>query len=79
MDPVTGRSRGFGFITFESKECVDKVLGTSEHIINGKCIDPKPAKYKGSTPVKKIFVGGLDPSFPESELREYFSKFGKVS
>jgi hypothetical protein len=28
---------------------------------------------------KKIFVGKCDPSTAESDLKEYFSKFGKVS
>jgi RNA recognition motif-containing protein len=27
---------------------------------------------------RKVFIGGLDPSFPDSQLREYFSKFGKI-
>lgn len=27
---------------------------------------------------RKVFIGGLDPSFPDSQLREYFSKFGPI-
>ena len=78
MDLATNRSRGYGFVLFESKEVADQVLGTSEHVIMGKSVDVKTAKYKGVPPMKKVFIGGLDPNFPETELREYFSKFGKV-
>ncbi len=78
MDTGTGRSKGYGFVLFESKEVADQVLATNEHNIMGKVVDVKTAKYKGVPPVKKVFIGGLDPNFPESELREYFSKYGKV-
>lgn len=30
-------------------------------------------------PVKKIFVGGLNPEATEEEIREYFGEFGEVS
>ena len=79
MDLTTGRSRGYGFVLFESKEVADAVLSAGEHLIMGKSVDVKTAKYKGVAPVKKVFVGGLDPNFPEAELREYFSLYGKVS
>jgi RNA recognition motif-containing protein len=27
---------------------------------------------------RKVFVGGLDPNFPDVQLREYFSQFGTI-
>ena len=27
---------------------------------------------------RKVFVGGLDPNFPDIQLREYFSQFGTI-
>lgn len=30
-------------------------------------------------PVKKIFVGGLNPETAEEKIREYFGAFGEVS
>lgn len=51
------------------------------HILQGKNIDPKRAMSRTSStkdPVKKIFVGGVSPDMPESEIRNYFSKYGKV-
>ncbi|XP_060710425.1 heterogeneous nuclear ribonucleoprotein D0-like isoform X4 [Hemiscyllium ocellatum] len=78
MDPVTGRSRGFGFILFKDPESVDKVLN-KEHKLDGRVIDPKKAQaMKGKEQIKKIFVGGLDPDCPEEKVREYFGTFGEI-
>ena len=78
-DPETGRSRGFGFITFSTAEAADKVIQQSTHMLHGRNIDPKKALARGARePVKKVFVGGLDPDVPETDIRDHFSKFGKV-
>ncbi|XP_057183710.1 heterogeneous nuclear ribonucleoprotein D0 isoform X2 [Triplophysa rosa] len=79
LDPLTGRSRGFGFVLFKDAESVEKVITQKEHKLNGKVIDPKRAKaMKSKEPVKKIFVGGLSPDTPEEKIREYFDAFGEV-
>ncbi|XP_056424905.1 heterogeneous nuclear ribonucleoprotein D0 isoform X2 [Hyla sarda] len=79
LDPITGRSRGFGFVLFKEAEGVDKVMEQKDHKLNGKVIDPKRAKaMKTKEPIKKIFVGGLSPDTPEEKIREYFGTFGEV-
>lgn len=71
----TQKSRGFGFVVFALAESVEKVLNSSEpHKINQRTIDPKRATPRP----KKIFVGKLDPETPETDVKEYFTKFGEV-
>ena len=73
----TKRSRGFGFVVFTSSDIVEKALEEKDHKLNGRTIDPKRANPRREV-CKKIFVGKCDPSTAESDLKEYFSKFGKV-
>ncbi|XP_076878061.1 heterogeneous nuclear ribonucleoprotein A/Ba [Brachyhypopomus gauderio] len=78
MDPNTGRSRGFGFILFKDSSSVEKVLAQKEHRLDGRQIDPKKAMAMKKEPVKKIFVGGLNPETTEEKIREYFGAFGEI-
>ncbi|XP_058447651.1 RNA-binding protein Musashi homolog Rbp6 isoform X2 [Malaya genurostris] len=82
-DPITQRSRGFGFITFQEPNSVDKVLQVPIHTLDGKKIDPKHATPKNrpktqSNKTKKIFVGGVSQDTSADEVKQYFSQFGKV-
>ncbi|XP_014679606.1 PREDICTED: RNA-binding protein squid-like isoform X2 [Priapulus caudatus] len=77
-DPNTGRSRGFGFVVFEDKDVIEGVM-SSTHTLNGRQIDPKRAKSRpGQEPIKKIFVGGLDPDATDDDIRSSFSEYGMV-
>ncbi|WAQ95228.1 ROAA-like protein [Mya arenaria] len=70
-DLETMRSRGFGFVVFESAEAVEK----------NKTIDPKRANPKGrfqDPPIKKIYVAKVDPAVSEEEIKEYFGQWGEV-
>ncbi|XP_051960261.1 heterogeneous nuclear ribonucleoprotein A/Bb [Xyrauchen texanus] len=78
MDSNTGRSRGFGFILFKEPGSVDKVMLQKEHRLDGRQIDPKKAMAMKKEPVKKIFVGGLNPETTEEKVREYFGAFGEI-
>lgn len=55
-----------------------KVYSQDLHIIQGKRVDTKSAHRRDQALARKVFVGGLDPEVSDVELREYFSKFGKV-
>ncbi|XP_034162161.2 RNA-binding protein Musashi homolog 1b [Pangasianodon hypophthalmus] len=82
-DPVTKRSRGFGFVTFADQAGVDKVLAQTRHELDSKTIDPKVAFPRRAQPklvtrTKKIFVGGLSVNTTIDDVKQYFDQFGKV-
>lgn len=77
-DNATGRSRGFGFLTFAEASSVDEVVKT-QHILDGKVIDPKraiPREEQDKT--GKIFVGGIGPDVRPKEFEEFFSQWGTI-
>nr|XP_025045962.1 RNA-binding protein Musashi homolog 1-like isoform X2 [Pelodiscus sinensis] len=83
-DPLTKRSRGFGFITFMDQAGVNKVLAQSRHELDSKTIDPKVAfprraQPKMVTQTKKIFVGGLSVNTNVEDVKQYFEQFGKMA
>ena len=45
-DYNTKQSRGFGFITFENDGCLEQVLGTQPHYIDGTEVNVKQALGK---------------------------------
>jgi len=78
-DPMTGESRGFGFILFEDSSSVEGVIAEESHTLNGKKIGPRRAKGKPQPePILKVFVGGLDPTVPEETIRSHFESFGTI-
>lgn len=78
-DVNTGKSRGFGFVTFADASSVSSVLGNPSHNLDGRKIDPKLAQAKGGRePCLKVFVGGLDPTVSEDEIRAHFGQYGAI-
>ncbi|KAK3762151.1 hypothetical protein RRG08_024960 [Elysia crispata] len=75
-DYETKKSRGFGFVTFANTDAVQKALAEKEHKLHGRTIDPKVANPRQVN--KKVFVGRLDPSITEDEVRAYFETFGPI-
>ncbi|KAF3923410.1 Nucleolin [Orbilia brochopaga] len=77
-DGPSGRSRGFGFLTFKDPKTVNIVM-VKEHYLDGKIIDPKRAIPRDEQErTSKIFVGGVSQDATEQDFRDYFMQFGRV-
>jgi RNA recognition motif-containing protein len=78
-DKVTGRSRGFGFITLINIEDVDKVVAAKLHL--GRKIEAKRAipKRDMENNSRKLFVGGVPINLNPNDFRSYFEKYGTVT
>ncbi|KAH7357923.1 heterogeneous nuclear ribonucleoprotein HRP1 [Plectosphaerella cucumerina] len=77
-DNNTGRSRGFGFLTFKDAKTVNIVM-VKEHFLDGKIIDPKRAIPRDEQEkTSKIFVGGVSQETTDQEFKDYFAQFGRV-
>ncbi|KAF8714007.1 hypothetical protein HU200_027998 [Digitaria exilis] len=82
-DSMTSRSRGFGFVTFDSEEAVGKVMRQSFHILNGTKVEakiaiPKDEQYyrngrgRGARP-----FGGRGPAgYEGSGYQPYNPRYG---
>ena len=84
LDKVTGKSRGFAFVSIKDPQnTLEKKIFSRKHEINGKIVDVKlvvegKRREEMMDSSKKIFVGGLEPSITEEDLKIFFSKFGEV-
>merc|ERR1712002_1143743 len=76
-DPQTKTSRGFGFITYDCSDAVEKAFQSRPHTVDNKTLDVKramPREFNTSTAhakVTKLFVGGVGPDLTPDDLQEY--------
>ncbi|KAI4385118.1 hypothetical protein MLD38_003177 [Melastoma candidum] len=79
----TGRSRGFGYVTFATEKDAKNAL-SSEHLLGNRMLEVKVAtpKEEMRQPMRKatrIFVARIPPSVTESAFRSHFVKFGEIT
>ena len=81
----SGRSRGFGFVTYAMAAQVDECQANRPHKLGDKTLETKRAtprresgKPEAQMSVKKMFIGGLSDEIDDDDLRDYFSQFGNV-
>ncbi|KAI8926865.1 hypothetical protein BC831DRAFT_209093 [Entophlyctis helioformis] len=84
LDPSTGRSRGFGFVSFTDPASIDQVLQTKNHILGGRSIDPKRAvprdqPQRSSSGPSRSFVAGLPLSATDADITAVLSPFGAIT
>jgi len=84
-DNDSGKSKGFGFVTFEIEEEADKCMDERPHTLHNRTVDVKRAvsreesmKPGAHVQVKKIFIGGVREDVDNEELKAYFSQFGNI-
>lgn len=84
MREQNGRSRGFGFVTYEAHSSVDKVL-SQQLQLDGRKLDIKPAVSKeemlstqAKPTTKKLYVAGVDYSTSDDALFNFFARFGEI-
>ena len=83
-DPATKRSRGFGFVTYDTVQAVDECLANRPHVVDGKEVEAKRAVPReennpvAHTKTKKIFLGGLSHETSEEDIREVLEQYGAV-
>ncbi|GMI85644.1 hypothetical protein like AT3G07810 [Hibiscus trionum] len=78
-DHNTQRPRGFGFITYDSEEAVDKVLLKNFHELNGKMVEVKRAVPKELSPSPNhspLCVYNYDVNRINSFLNDYTQGYG---
>nr|XP_025888689.1 heterogeneous nuclear ribonucleoprotein 1 isoform X2 [Solanum lycopersicum] len=66
FDPNTGRPRGFGFITFDSEDAVDRVLHKTFHELKNRIVEVKRALPKEANPAGNNYGGGY-PGYGSSD------------
>ncbi|XP_060675166.1 heterogeneous nuclear ribonucleoprotein 1 isoform X2 [Ziziphus jujuba] len=79
----TGRSRGFGYVTFASVEDAKNAL-SGEHFLGNRMLEVKVAtpKEEMRVPAKKvtrIFVARIPQSVTQATFRSHFEKYGEIT
>lgn len=77
-DHGSGKSRGFGFVTYKNANDAARVAG-GEYVVDGRRCEakyPLPRGEAATQRVTRIFVAKLPQSVTEDALREYFLQVG---
>ncbi|KAJ7518999.1 hypothetical protein O6H91_20G018400 [Diphasiastrum complanatum] len=86
-DKATGKSRGFGFVTFRHMDGALRALKDPSKKIDGRMtVCQLASSGPSAAPVqqedlstRKIFIGNVPQDFPSDRLLSFFSQFGEIA
>ncbi|KAI1715189.1 RNA recognition motif domain-containing protein [Ditylenchus destructor] len=75
---LTGASKDFGFVEFETIEQAKKASELYPHLIDDQEVNVSVGRRHEWQQKFRLFVGGLSKETSVETLRQYFSKFGDI-
>ncbi|PWA55562.1 Nucleotide-binding, alpha-beta plait [Artemisia annua] len=85
VDKASGKSRGYGFITYKDIEATRKALEAPSKLIDGRmavCILAcEGVPTVGANPdqaQRKLYIGGLSPEITNESLLTFFGTYGEI-
>eukprot|EP00112_Aurelia_sp_Birch-Aquarium-sp1_P024544 Seg782.4 transcript_id=Seg782.4/GoldUCD/mRNA.D3Y31 product="TAR DNA-binding protein 43" protein_id=Seg782.4/GoldUCD/D3Y31 len=78
-DPMTGESRGFGFVSFADNKAAETVLSRTHLILGRRCEVRLPRPKDDPHIPYKLFIGRLAGGTTTDDLKNYFEMFGELT
>ncbi|KAH9620455.1 hypothetical protein KSS87_013451 [Heliosperma pusillum] len=84
-DKITGKTRGYGFITYKNMKSAQEALGASSKYIDGRltvcnlaCEGLSSGTITSDQAQRKLYIGGLSPETTTEILLSFFSRHGEI-
>lgn len=85
VDKTTGKSRGYGFITYKHMESTQSALQAPSKLIDGRmavcnlaCEGLSGASTTPDQAQRKLYIGGLAPDVTSEVLLSFFGRHGEI-
>ncbi|KAL5983334.1 hypothetical protein ACLOJK_017418 [Asimina triloba] len=85
VDKATGKSRGYGFITYRHMESTHRALKDPSKLIDGRlavcnlaCEGLSSASVTSDQAQRKLYIGGLSPDISSETLLNFFGRYGEI-
>lgn len=84
MDKASGKSRGFGFVTFKHMDSAQRALKDPSKTIDGRitvsnlAVASTGPGQSSDQAQRKLYIGGLSYDTANDKLLEVFSKYGEI-
>lgn len=85
MDKGTGKSKGYGFITYKHMDAAHRAMKEPSKKVDNRiaacqmaCLGPVPQQATSDPAGRKIYVSNVPADMAAEKLLSFFSKFGEV-